>query len=150
MLYWGQREIGISGSLIWPKTLMELIFNPCDECQWSPEGPVSQIYSPHLHDGAPGIFSGLLRSVQMLKRERSAESIRKLPHLFIPSKITTLVPKFAVHDPPLGRTATLVPEFAVKDLTLGRTLWWWWCVRFMTLHFIYNCFMYCMFEIILL
>ena len=63
------RVIGISGSLICSKTLMKLIFNPCDEFRWSPEGPVSQIHSPHLHAGAPGIFSDFLRSVQMLKRE---------------------------------------------------------------------------------
>ena len=30
---------------------------------------MSQIHSPHLHVGVPGIFSDLLRSVQMLKRE---------------------------------------------------------------------------------
>ena len=59
--------IGISGSLIWSKTLMELIFNPCSEFRWSPEGPVGQIHSPHLRAGAPGIFSGLLRFVQMQK-----------------------------------------------------------------------------------
>ena len=28
---WGLRVIGISGSLIWLKTLTELIFNPCAE-----------------------------------------------------------------------------------------------------------------------
>ena len=28
---WGRRVIGISGSLIWSETLMELIFNPCGE-----------------------------------------------------------------------------------------------------------------------
>ena len=33
-----------------------------------PEEPVSQIHSPHLHVGAPGIFLDLLRSVQMLNR----------------------------------------------------------------------------------
>ena len=65
-----RRIIGISESLIWSKTLMALIFNPwCGEFRWSPEGPVSQIHSPHLHAGAPGITSDLLRSVQMLKRE---------------------------------------------------------------------------------
>ena len=78
--------IGISGSLIWSKTLVELIFNPCGEFRWSSEGPVSQIHSPHLLVGAPGIFSDLLRFVQMLKRESGAESNGKLPHLFIPSK----------------------------------------------------------------
>ena len=87
--------IGISGSLIWSKTLMQLIFNPCGEFQCSPEGPVSQIHSPHLHAGASGIFSDLLRSIQMLKREWGAESNGKLPHLFFPSKIATLITEFA-------------------------------------------------------
>ena len=45
--------IGISGSLIWSKTPMELIFNPCGKFRWSPKGPVSQIHSPHLHIVAP-------------------------------------------------------------------------------------------------
>ena len=85
----GCRLIGISGSLIWSKTPMELIFNPCGEFRWSPEGPVSQIHSPHLLVGAPGIFSDILRFVQMLKREWDTESNGKQPHLFIPSKTTT-------------------------------------------------------------
>ena len=113
--------IGISGSLIWLKTLMEQIFNPCGEFQRSPEGPVSQIHSPHLHIGAPGIFSDLLRSVQMLKRVGCGKQ-RKLPHLLTPSKTAALVPEFAVEVLPLSRTATLVPVFAVKDLPLGNTL----------------------------
>ena len=83
----GRRVIGISGSLIWSKTLMELTFNPCGEFRWSPVGPVSQIHSPHLLVSAPGIFSDLLRFVQMLKRERGAESNGKLPHLFILVKL---------------------------------------------------------------
>ena len=74
---------------LWSGPLMELIFNPCGEFQWSPEGPVSQIHSPHLLVGAPGIFSDLLRLVQMLMREWGAESNGKLPHLFIPSKTAT-------------------------------------------------------------
>ena len=69
--------IGISESMIWSKTLMELTFNPCGESQRSPEGSVSQIHSPHIHVGDPGIFSELLRSVQMLKREWGAESKRE-------------------------------------------------------------------------
>ena len=81
---WGRRVIGISGSLIWSETLVELIFSPCDEFRWSPEGPVSQIHSPHLLFGAPGIFSDLSWFVQMQKREWGAESNGKLPHLFIP------------------------------------------------------------------
>ena len=43
------------------------MFNLSGEFRWSPEGPVSQIHSPHLLTGAPGILSDLLRSVQMLK-----------------------------------------------------------------------------------
>ena len=50
--------IGISGSLIWSKTLMELIFNPRGEFR--------------LLVGAPGIFSDVLRFVQMVKREWGA------------------------------------------------------------------------------
>ena len=80
---------GISGSLIWSNTLMELTFNPCGEIQWSPEGPVSQIHSPYLLVGATGIFSDLLRFFQMLKRGLGAESNGLLPHLFIPSKTAT-------------------------------------------------------------
>ena len=99
-------------------------FNLCGKFQWSPESPVSQIHSPHLHDGAPGIFSDHLRSVQMLKREWGAESNGKLLHLFIPSKSSTLVHEFVVEDLPLSRMATLVSQFAVKDLPLGRTHWW--------------------------
>ena len=89
LLQRGRRVIGIFGSLIWSKTLMELIFNPCGEFRWSPEVPVSQIHFPHLLVGAPGIFSDLLRFVQMLKREWGAESNWKLPYLFIPSKTAT-------------------------------------------------------------
>ena len=96
----GQTVIGISGSLIWSKTLMELIFNPCGEFRWSPEGPVNQIHSPHLHVGVPGIFSDLLRSVEMIKREWGAESNGKLLHLLIPSKTAALISEFAVEDLP--------------------------------------------------
>ena len=68
-------------------------------------GAVSQIHYPHLLAGAPGIFSGLLRSVKMLKREWGAETNGKLQHLFIPSKTTTLISEFAV---PSYRSASLV------------------------------------------
>ena len=104
----------------------KVIFNICGKFRWSPEGPVNQIHSPHLHPGAPGIFSDLLRSIQMLKRDWGAESNGKLQHLFIPIKTATLVPEFVVEDLPLSRTVALVPEFAVKYVPLGRTIWWWW------------------------
>ena len=64
----GRRLIGISGSLMWSKTLMELMFNPCGEFQCNSGGPSepNPLSSPPLW--CPGIFSDLLRSVQMLKR----------------------------------------------------------------------------------
>ena len=102
------RVLGILGSLIWSKTLMELTFNPCGEFWWNPEGPVSQIQSPNIHVGAPEIFSDLLRSVQMLKREWGAESNGKLLHLFIPGKTAALVPEIAVENLP---SAELQPWF---------------------------------------
>ena len=86
---WGQNVVEISGSVIWSKILMEVIFNPCSEFRLSPEGPVNQIHAPHLLAGVPVIFSDLLRLVQMLTREWGAESNEKLPHLFIPSKTAT-------------------------------------------------------------
>ena len=153
------------------KHWMILIFNPCGEFRWSPEGPVSnditcwrqwvfdaciyatpglgfdscclQAGSAHPHGimqrhcqldkltllTSPGLFSDLLRSVQMIKREWGAESYGKLPHLIIPSKTATLVPEFAVEYLPFDRTTTLVSAFAMKDIPLGRTrswCWWWW------------------------
>ena len=36
-------------------------FNPCGEFRWSLECPVSEIHSPHLHVGAPGIFSDAMQ-----------------------------------------------------------------------------------------
>ena len=128
-IYWPnlRRVIGISGSLIWSKTLMELIVNPCGQFRWSLEAPVSQIHCPHLLVGASGIFSEFFKVCSEAKeKEWGAESNRKLLHLFIPSKTATLVPEFAVENLPLGITAVTVPEFAVKDLSLGTTPCWWW------------------------
>ena len=62
----------------------------------------------HLHAGAPEIFSNTLRSVLMLKRDWGADSNRKVPHLFIPSKTAALVLEFAVEDLP---SAELQPWF---------------------------------------
>ena len=76
---------------------MELIFNPCGEFRLSPDGSESQIHSPHLHVGAPGIFLDLLRSVQILKRVQKATGSYRTYSI-------------------LGKTAALVPEFAVDDL----------------------------------
>ena len=83
---WGFIVIVITESLIWLTTMMLLIayLTPVVNFGGSSEGPVSQIHCPHLHVGAPGIFSDVLRSVQKLKIEWGAESNGKLPHLFNP------------------------------------------------------------------
>ena len=125
MWIWGRSVIGISGWMIWSKTLMETIVNPCGDFRWSPECPVSQMHSPDLHAGVPRIFSVLLRSILMLKKEWGAESNGKLPRVCTPSKTAALVTEYAVKHLPLGRTAALVPEFFLKDLRLGRILWWY-------------------------
>ena len=117
-------------------------FIPCSEFRWSPEGPVSQIHSPHLLAGVPGIFSDLLRPVQLLKKEwvrkatgiyRNYPSLVKLQPWFLSLQWKTC----------LDRTAALVPEFAVKDLPLGRILWWWCCITtqiraYYAIHFFFN------------
>ena len=103
------------------KTPMEQIFNLCGEFRWSLEGQVSQIHCPHLHVGAPGNFSDLLKSVQLLKREWDVNSNGKLLNLFIPTITATLAPEFAVEDLALGRTAAWVPEFAGSLMMLSLT-----------------------------
>ena len=113
---------GISGSLIWSKTLMELIFKPCGEFRWSPEGPVSQIHSTHLHVGAPGIFSGLLRSFQ---REWIAECNGKLPHLFNPWQNGSLVSWVCG-----GRRPTFGKSAAYRYLRLQWKFEWCGCANF--------------------
>ena len=99
---------------------MELIFNPCGEFRWSPEGPASQIHPPDLHVGAPEIFLHVWMSIQLLKREWAAESNWKLPHMFILSKTESFVHEYAVED-------VLVTALSAKYLSLGRALLWWWC-----------------------
>ena len=96
----GRREIGISRSQIWSKSLMELIYNPCCKFRWSPEGPVSQIHSPRILVGAPGIFSDLLRSVKMLKREWVRKAKGRYRTYSIPGKTAALVRESVVDDLP--------------------------------------------------
>ena len=113
---------------------MNLIFNPCDQFILSPEGPVSQIHSPHLYVGAPGIFSDVLRSVQMLKREWSTESNGKLPHLFIPSKLQPLFLSLQWKTCPWAEhwwrwsclTARGEGLFGILELWSGEKPWWNW------------------------
>ena len=69
---------------------------------------LSQVQSPHLDVGAPGIFSNLLSFVQTLKRQWGEESNGKLARLFIPTKTVTLVPEFAEKNLPLGRKLMMI------------------------------------------
>ena len=117
-----RRVTGISGSRIWSKTLMEQIFNPCGQYQWCPDGPVS--HSPHLLAKVPGIYSDLLRSVQMLKREWVAESNWKLPHLFISNKTATLVPEFAVEDLLWAELQPWCLSLQWKTCPCNDDIWW--------------------------
>ena len=55
----------VSGSLIWPKTLKELILTPVMNFG---EVRRAQLAKSTLHAGVPGIFSDLVRSLQMLER----------------------------------------------------------------------------------
>ena len=77
----GWRVIGISGSLIWSETRMELIFSPCGEFQWSQEDPVSQIQSPHLHAGTPGIFKVCSDATEMVGCGNQLEAIAPIQSL---------------------------------------------------------------------
>ena len=88
--------IAISGSLIWSKTLVELIFNPCGEVRKSHLATSTLLTSTLVPLGS----FRFLRSVQMVKGEWGAESNGELPHLFIPSKTATLVLEFSVEDLP--------------------------------------------------
>ena len=123
----GRRLIGISGSLIWSKTLMELMFNPYGEFRWSTEVSVSQIHSPHLLVGAPGNFSDLLRSVQMLKREGCGNQREATAPIKSLVKTAAFVPEFAVED---LLSAELQPRFLRLQwrTCLWAEHWWWWMI----------------------
>ena len=92
--------IGIS-DLVKNPDETDTVFTPCGEFQSSPKSVLSQIQSPP-HWCPWDIFRSFDVCSDAKKREREwgAESNRKLPHLFIPSKTVTLVPEFAVKDLP--------------------------------------------------
>ena len=100
---WGFPDL-LSGQKPWCNWYLTPVVNFCEV----PEDPVNQIHSPHSHFGAAGIFSYLLRSVQILKREWGAESNESNRTYSIPGKSAALVPEFAVKDLP---SAELHPRF---------------------------------------
>ena len=84
---------------------MVLIFNPCDELGEVRRAQLAKSTLLTSMLGILGSFQIFLRSSHMIKRDWGAESNGKLPHLFIPSKSASLVPKFAIKYLPLGRSA---------------------------------------------
>ena len=98
-----RRVIEISRSLIWSKTLMEQIYNPCGEFRWSPDGPVSQIHSPQLHVGAPGIFFRSFKVCPDAKERLGCGNQRE--------------------------TTAPIHEFAVEDLPSAEQQWRTWTLR---------------------
>ena len=83
----GQRLIGISGSLIWSKTLVELIFNPCGEfrCRRAQLAKSTLLTSTLVSLESFKVCSGAK------ERKWGAESNGKLSHLFTSSKTAAWV-----------------------------------------------------------
>ena len=109
--------IGISGSLIWSKPCWNWYLTPLvNFCE------VQRAHSLDLRVCAPGIFSELLRFVQMLKRDWGSKSNGKLLHLFYPCYNCSLGSWVCGGRCGFGKTAAWIPTLAVKDLPLGRTL----------------------------
>ena len=127
---WGRRVTGIFGSLIWSKTLMELIFKPCGKFRWSPDGPVSQIHSPHLLVGAPGIFSHLLKFVKMLRDG----GVRKATGSYLTySSLVKLQPRFLSSQCKSCLWAELQPwclSLQWRTCPWAEHWWWWWWLEF--------------------
>ena len=91
--FWARRVIGIldlwSGQKLRWNWYLTTVLNFGEVLR----GLVSQIQSLHLHAGAPGIFSDILRSVQKLKREWGAETAgcyRTYSSLVKPERIAVL------------------------------------------------------------
>ena len=78
---WGEGWLEFLDLWSGKKTLMELIFNPCGEFWWNPEGPVSQIHSPHLHVGASGICSDAKERVGYGRQWEATKPIQSLVKL---------------------------------------------------------------------
>ena len=93
----GAKMIRISGSLIWSKTLMEMIFNPCGnfgEVRWVQLAKATLLTSSLV---PLGYFLDVLRSVQMLKRESGVwKEMGRRRTYSIPGKNAALVPALAV------------------------------------------------------
>ena len=105
---------------------MESIFNPV----------VSQIHSPHLHVGAPGIFSDLLRSVQMLKRESGVRKATGSYRTYL--SLIKLQPGCLILRRKIYLRAELQPLFlSLQSATCpwAEYSWWWWWWWYISSHF---------------
>ena len=113
------RVIGIFGSLIWSKTLMELIFNPGGEFRCSQEGQVSQIHSPHLQVG-PWDILRTFKFCSDAKEGVDAEGNGKLPNQFIPSKTASLGSCICGGRPVVGKNCSLGGWICSERPALGQ------------------------------
>ena len=93
--------IGITGALIWSKTQMELVFNFVEvrRAQLVKSTLLTSTLVPLGFSRNCKVCSGAK------EREWGAESNRKIPHVFIPSKTAEWIPQFAVDDISLSRIA---------------------------------------------
>ena len=103
--YWGRSVIGISRSLIWSKTTMELIFNPVVNFGKVRRAQLAKSTSSPPRWCPWDLFRFFKVCSNSKERERGCGKQRKLPHLSIPGKTAALVPEFVVEDLPFGRTA---------------------------------------------
>ena len=86
--------IGISSSLIWSKTLRELIFNPCGEV-WRAQ----LVKSTHLTSRLVSLESFLsLRSVQDAKYSGVQKGMGSYRTYSISGKTAGFIPEFAVEE----------------------------------------------------
>ena len=79
----GRRVIGISGSLMWSKTLMELIFNPVVNFG---EVRRAQLAKSTLMTSSRCPWD-IFRSFKVCSDAKERVGCGKQPHLFIPSKL---------------------------------------------------------------
>ena len=117
----GRRMTRTSRSLIWSKTLMELIFNPC--------GNFGEVLRTQLAKSTLLTSTlGLLRSFKVCPHDKERVGCGKKR-----AATASILPKqncnpgswICCGRSAFGQNYSLGAWVAVKDLPLGRTLWWW-------------------------
>ena len=96
--------IGISGSLIWSKTLKKLILYLTPVVNFGVKSGGPSLSNPLSSPPSWGPWD-LFRSFNVCSDGKERVWCGMQPHLLIPSKIAAIAPAFAVEDLPLGRTS---------------------------------------------